>query len=160
MREELAGSAMARIKALTVSQPYAEAIVAGVKTIETRTWRTKYRGALAIHAGIAWWRQRELGQFRARLMAAEVARRIGLHEPVTAYPRGALVGMVWMVDCVAFTPHSWNLLRAAHRVALPWREGLYAWVLVDARRLARPVPWRGARGLFDIPADLDLSAAR
>ena len=39
------------MKALTVRQPWASLIAAGVKTIETRSWSTKYRGPLAIHAG-------------------------------------------------------------------------------------------------------------
>lgn len=38
-------------KALTLHQPWASLIALGVKTIETRSWSTKYRGPLAIHAG-------------------------------------------------------------------------------------------------------------
>ena len=41
------------MKALTIRQPWASLIAAGVKTIETRSWRTSYRGPLAIHAGKA-----------------------------------------------------------------------------------------------------------
>lgn len=39
------------IKALTIRQPWAQLIALGVKTIETRSWSTRYRGPLAIHAG-------------------------------------------------------------------------------------------------------------
>lgn len=39
------------MKALTLHQPWASLIALGVKTIETRSWSTKYRGPLAIHAG-------------------------------------------------------------------------------------------------------------
>jgi hypothetical protein len=39
------------LNALTVKQPAAAAILAGVKQIEYRTWSTTYRGLLAIHAG-------------------------------------------------------------------------------------------------------------
>lgn len=39
------------MKALTLHQPWASLIAVGVKTIETRSWATKYRGPLAIHAG-------------------------------------------------------------------------------------------------------------
>lgn len=39
------------MKALTVRQPYAGLIAAGVKTIELRTWSTAYRGPLLICAG-------------------------------------------------------------------------------------------------------------
>lgn len=41
------------MKAITVRQPWASLVAAGVKTIETRSWATKYRGPLAIHAGKA-----------------------------------------------------------------------------------------------------------
>jgi len=36
------------MKALSVKQPWANMIVAGEKTIETRTWMTSYRGQLLI----------------------------------------------------------------------------------------------------------------
>ena len=40
------------MKALTIQQPWASLITMGVKIIETRSWSTKYRGPLAIHAGL------------------------------------------------------------------------------------------------------------
>ena len=36
------------MKALSVKQPWASMIASGVKTIETRTWYTEYRGPLLI----------------------------------------------------------------------------------------------------------------
>jgi len=60
------------MKALTLWQPWASLIAVGAKRIETRSWSTKYRGPLAIHAAarkpdiesgedgpcgeIGWWR--------------------------------------------------------------------------------------------------------
>lgn len=38
------------MKALTVRQPYAGLISAGIKDVENRSWRTHYRGRLWIHA--------------------------------------------------------------------------------------------------------------
>lgn len=40
----------ATIKAITIHQPWATLIVAGIKQFETRGWQTNYRGKLAIHA--------------------------------------------------------------------------------------------------------------
>lgn len=37
-----------RVKAVSVKQPWANLIASGQKTIETRTWSTKYRGDLLI----------------------------------------------------------------------------------------------------------------
>jgi hypothetical protein len=41
------------MKAITILQPWASLIACGAKKIETRSWATKYRGPLAIHAGKA-----------------------------------------------------------------------------------------------------------
>jgi len=38
------------MKCLSVSQPYADLIVKGKKTIELRTWNTKFRGEFLVHA--------------------------------------------------------------------------------------------------------------
>jgi hypothetical protein len=38
------------MKALTLHQPWASLVAVGAKTIETRSWSTRYRGPLAIHA--------------------------------------------------------------------------------------------------------------
>lgn len=38
------------MRALTLWQPWASLIALGAKTIETRSWSTKYRGPIAIHA--------------------------------------------------------------------------------------------------------------
>lgn len=39
------------MKAITIKQPWATLIALGEKKFETRSWGTKYRGKLAIHAG-------------------------------------------------------------------------------------------------------------
>ena len=39
------------MKAITIKQPYASLISEGIKEYEFRTWKTKYRGEILIHAG-------------------------------------------------------------------------------------------------------------
>ncbi|WP_373802637.1 ASCH domain-containing protein [Bacteroides heparinolyticus] len=39
------------MKVLTLREPWASLIGKGIKTIETRSWSTNYRGELYIHAG-------------------------------------------------------------------------------------------------------------
>ena len=39
------------MKALTIKQPWATLIMQGDKRFEFRSWQTKYRGDLLIHAG-------------------------------------------------------------------------------------------------------------
>ena len=38
------------MKCLSLKQPYAALLVAGKKTIEVRTWNTKFRGQFLVHA--------------------------------------------------------------------------------------------------------------
>jgi uncharacterized protein YjbI with pentapeptide repeats len=38
------------MKCLSLKQPYKDLLVSGKKTIETRTWNTKFRGQFLVHA--------------------------------------------------------------------------------------------------------------
>lgn len=136
--------------ALSVQQPYAEAILSGRKRIEVRTWRTAHRGPLYIHAGRTWYGSRELGAERAYREAAAIARRIGLSDPIDAYPRGALVGRMRVSDCFEFDPDQWEAMRALHWCAFAFRPGLIGWRVEAPERLARPIPLRGSLGLFAV----------
>ena len=40
------------MRVLTIKEPFATLISLGIKTTETRSWRTNYRGEIYIHAGI------------------------------------------------------------------------------------------------------------
>ena len=41
------------MKVITIKQPWATLIAEGLKEYEFRTWNTKYRGEILIHAGLA-----------------------------------------------------------------------------------------------------------
>ena len=43
---------MTMINVITLREPWASLIGEGIKSIETRSWRTNYRGELYIHAGL------------------------------------------------------------------------------------------------------------
>lgn len=94
---------------LTLHQPWASLIAVGVKTIETRSWSTPYRGPLAIHAGKAtppvrgpgsevggWnvWRDPHNGSFSMRFYDAPAVYT------VCRLPLGAVVAVADLVDVV------------------------------------------------------------
>lgn len=137
-------------RALSVQQPYAEAILSGRKRIEVRTWSTLHRGTLYIHAGRTWYGTRDLGAERAYREAAAIVRHIGLSEPIDAYPRGALVGHMRVVDCFAFDPDQWEAMRELHWCDFAFRPGLIGWRVEAPERLAQPIPMRGSLGLFAV----------
>lgn len=148
---DIADGAASHLLALSVQQPYAEAILAGRKRIEVRTWRTVYRGVLYIHAGRTWYGTRDLGAERAYREAAAIARRIGLSEPVDSYPRGALIGRMRVIGCFEFDPEQWEATRELHWCDFAFRPGLIGWRVEAPERLARPIPLRGSLGLFALP---------
>jgi hypothetical protein len=110
------------MKALTIRQPWASLIMAGIKDVENRTWTTGYRGRLAIHAG-------------ARVEADGLAAH-GHLLPRGDLPRGAMLGTVSLVDVVENHPSVW---------AVP---GLWHWVLADPNLLSQPIPMSGRLGLW------------
>lgn len=106
-----------------------------IKPIENRTWPTRHRGPILIHAG--------KGMTRAEYEDAEdpLWARGG---PVIELPafedlqRGGIVGRARIVDCV--TSHD-----------SPWFGGPFGFVLDDIKPLAF-TPCRGALVFFDVEA--------
>jgi ASCH domain len=115
-----------RVRTLTIRQPWAEWIIAGEKDVENRTWTTSHRGLLGIHAG----------------QSVAALREMDL-DPAD-FVLGALVGVVELVDIVRNHPSRWA------------EVDCWLWLVTRPRRLAEPMPLRGAMGLFtaEIPASL------
>jgi len=146
------------MKALTLWQPWASLVAIGAKLIETRSWTTRYRGELAIHAGGRWqWRdQLDLGAdepFKSALNAA------GYHV-VGQLPRGAiiavvdlvLVGLISLREDGEWTVDGMPGIVAEDELAFGYIDrGRYGWLLKRVRRLRVPVLCSGAQGLWDLP---------
>src|SRR5437660_9074532 len=82
-------------KALTIRQPWAELILRGRKPFELRSWKTKYRGPLVIHA--------------AMKIDAEDARQLGLNPQKLI--TSAFVGVAILSDVRPYTREDANLLK-------------------------------------------------
>ncbi len=106
------------MKALSIMQPWAWLIVAGHKDIENRTWSTRFRGRVLIHAG-----KRVDGDARDWDWP-------DIERPA-AFDLGGIVGEADIVDCVTAS-------------ASPWFGGPFGFVL----RNARPLPFRPCRGML------------
>ena len=139
------------MKAVTLYQFWAAAVALKMKRNETRPRRIRYRGPLLIHAGKDRFAAEEIF---APLTASQ--RTICTAFTERGYPTanslayGALVAVVQVVDCVpveAVRDH----LDPLERLLGDYSDGRFAWVLRDARRLARPIPWRGQQVLFEVP---------
>ena len=116
------------VMALSIRQPWAWLIVEGYKDVENRTWGTKYRGPLLIHAGKALTEDYKL--LRRSLI------RAGYPLP-EKFDRGGIVGAVELVDVIT---------KARDRDD-EWFEGSYGFILQNAQPLPF-FPMKGKLGLF------------
>jgi hypothetical protein len=116
-----------RLKALSIRQPYAWLVIAGLKPIENRGWSTRHRGPLLINA--------------ARKMhdkpPVDIEERHSVSIDINALKFGGVIGCVEIVDIVTFSLSTWF-------------EGPYGWLLARPRFVAF-APLRGMPGLFDAP---------
>lgn len=139
----------AKIKVLTISQPYASLIADGSKWVENRRWATTYTGPLAIHAGkgTQYLDREELADYPTGCVIA-VAKLHG------CFHRSTILARAYgekLKSCPIGFPRTWEEL-AEHEHC----EGPYCWLLTDVKRLATPIPLRGAQGLFDATLPLAL----
>lgn len=144
------------MKAITIRQPWAWAIVHGGKDVENRTRNIAgaYRGPVAIHAGLAdAVTDHDIDESALSVLWAW--RRWWAETGMPGGQRGHVIGVVDLVDvhadCIedvdgyGYTP-----------TCSPWAmSGHHHLALANPRPLATLIPVRGALGLWTLPADVE-----
>ena len=110
------------MKALSIRQPWAWAIIARWKPIENRTWQTDHRGPLLIHAG----RHDDPAGFA-------FLESHGIDVPDDLL-RGGIIGRVELNDITTDHPSTWA------------QPGCFHWVLANPIR----TPFRPMRGQLNL----------
>ena len=158
------------MKALTLTQPWASLVALGAKQIETRSWSTKYRGPLAIHAAKT---LKEddfyLIQMRPFLQALESV--LDLKKPLVVYglPLGCVIATCEITNCIKVldkripevvpVDDRIDIRLTQQFISIPPRKpefdfgnyepGRYAWILQNIKMLKEPIPAKGALGLWE-----------
>lgn len=136
------------IPAITLWQPWATWIAAGLKTIETRRHDRFYRLAghrIAIHAGKHFdnWSLRIASGYRGKMFCVWQE----LWPDLKADPLGCVV-------CTAMVKEARWLTGADSPAALyPCGPNRFGLVLGNIRVLPEPLPWCGGRGIWQLPID-------
>ncbi|WP_311752939.1 ASCH domain-containing protein [Proteus columbae] len=121
------------MKAISIRQPWAWLIVNGYKGIENRSWRTKYRGQVLIHASQG---VKKVEYERAK----ELTDRLGIVLPdASNLETGGIVGVATITDCV-------------EQSESPWFFGEKGFVLTDARPLEF-IQMKGKLSFFETGID-------
>lgn len=124
------------MRALTIHQPYAYSIVAGLKHYETRTRRTSIRGRIAIHAGL---KRDSFLLFRDSGITLPKSDKL-------AY--GAVIGTVEIADCLP-VEELLGKLDTLERTLGDWRPGRFAWALENPIMFPSPIPAKGKQGWWE-----------
>lgn len=147
------------MKAITIIQPWATLIAIGEKRFETRSWPTKHRGEIAIHAG---------KKIDKEACEAEPIRSVLAKYGYTAdnLPTGAVVALCNLSDCLSITNCGGKIYGVdadslryeidsipeikGNELAFGWYEtGRFAWEMTEVQRLTTPIPAKGQQGLWN-----------
>ncbi len=126
------------MKAISIRQPWAWMILHAGKDIENRSWPTRFRGRVLVHAakGMTYQEHQDAYRFIKGFDNTLALNMPGPHS--VELWRGGIVGSVEIVDCVAQSDS-------------PWFMGEYGFVLRNPVVLPFQ-PYRGALGFFDVPS--------
>ena len=131
------------MKALTLHQPWASLIAAGVKCSETRHWaapQADWNTLIALHAGA-----RSDNHFRTH--DPEVLRCLGT-DPL---PAKAIIAVALLQDCVP--TETVRPDPTEHRFG-DFTPGRFAWRMSDIQPLSEPVPIAGHHKLWTVPPEV------
>lgn len=124
------------MKVLTIRQPWASLIMAGLKEYEFRSWKTNYRGELLIHAG--------------KTIDKEAEKRLKKYLP-DVLPTEQILGKVELIDCIKVTPQFLGGLRKINPdiYAKSVFKEEYAWNIKVLEKFDEPIETKGKLGLWN-----------
>ncbi|WP_428325818.1 ASCH domain-containing protein [Nitrosopumilus sp.] len=122
------------MKCLSVSQPFADLIILGKKTIELRKWNTNFRGELLIHAPIK--------------IRKEDCKRLKINRKLVT---GAIVGKVEIYDVKKYdSQNRVKVDQKFHFASKNFHDRTFGFLLKNAKSFRVPIPYKGQLGLFDV----------
>ena len=126
---------MSTFKCLSVSQPFAVLIVRGKKTIELRSWDTRYRGEFLVHS--------------PSKIRVDDCKRLGIDEKLLQ--TGAIIGKATIYDVKTYkTQKEWQADQKFHFAGSEFSAIKYGFLLKGAKKFSTPIPYKGKLGFFDV----------
>ena len=123
------------MKAITIRQPYVQAIILGLKHYETRSWPTNYRGKIFIHAG-----NNQNDVKKTNLVSKYNLSNLEF---------GVILAECEIVDCIQITESFKNKQNKTEMDFGDWDIGRYAWKLENIKLLNPAIRINGKLGLWN-----------
>ncbi len=122
------------MKCLSVSQPFADLIISGKKSIELRNWNTNFRGEFLVHAPVK--------------IRIDDAKRLKINKK---FVTGAIIGKVQLYDVKKYNSNKEiKLDQKFHFSTKKFQTKTFGFLLKNAKPLRIPIPWKGQLGIFDV----------
>ena len=121
------------MKCLSISQPFADLVISGKKTIELRSWNTRFRGEFLVHAPLK--------------IRADDAKRLKIKKLVT----GAIVGKAELYDVKKYgSVKEIKLDQKFHFASKNFQKKTFGFMLKNSKIFRIPIPWKGQLGFFEV----------
>jgi predicted transcriptional regulator len=122
------------LKCLSVSQPFANLIVQGKKTIELRKWNTNFRGEFFVHAPLK--------------IRTKDCKRLKINEELVT---GAIIGKVELIDVKKYNSKKEIISdKKFHFADKEFQNSIYGFLLKNPKFFRVPIPCKGKLGFFEI----------
>jgi hypothetical protein len=122
------------LKCLSISQPFADLIISGKKSIELRNWNTNFRGEFLVHAPLK--------------IRINDAKRLKINKK---FITGSIIGKVQLYDVKKYNSiKEINLDQKFHFSIKKFQTKTFGFLLKNAKPLRIPIPWKGQLGIFDV----------
>ncbi len=122
------------MKCLSVSQPFANLIVQGKKTIELRKWNTNFRGEFFVHAPLK--------------IRTKDCKRLKINEELVT---GAIIGKVELIDVKKYNSKKEIISdKKFHFADKEFQNSIYGFLLNNPKFFRVPIPCKGKLGFFEI----------
>ena len=129
------------MKVLSLTEPYATLIKNGIKTIETRSWKTNYRGKLYIHAS-------------STKISKEYRENKDLMNlvDINNLNYGYIICSCELVDCIEMTDDFIEKVKLDNEEYISgiYARGRYAWILKNIEILDKPIKAKGHLGIWNL----------
>lgn len=122
------------MKCLSISQPFADLIISGKKTIELRKWNTNFRGEFLIHAPIK--------------IRMDDCKRLKITKKLVT---GVIIGKAELYDVKKY--NSLKDIKKDHKfhfASKNLQDKNFGFKIKNAKPLRIPIPWKGQLGFFDV----------
>ena len=131
------------MKVLSLKEPWASLILKKIKIIETRSWKTNYRGELYIHASLTPMDKKT----RENLEIQELIKKNSIN-----FNRGFIIGKCILKDCIYMTEEYIQQIKSENYenyICGNYQVGRYAWIIENAEFIDNPIPAKGWLGIWN-----------